>query len=314
MSISSSLDENILASAADQLTAASRAAFCITAPMMKMTEHCVAVMASGGFGLTLIEITGSTNLDTVVYLAAYVDFGNAAALGFHHVLTAYLANSAHMRTSSLIEKLLTRSVLVDVVVPEPAVVLHRGQMEARIAFVLFMLDDDGLAFIIRAAARQVSSFDQFLKFFVGHVLHLFLVCRWCPAHDHIRSEQRLSQVIFDTYGGKELLQRLGFAILIDDNQFIRFFEASLRRFRSVPDDSVAGDGAKSHLRVVADLMIQFPAHRGNSFFQIICQLNIILEFRWKRCVQIAEQGASDTFGVAADRLSAFIFMLPTDIV
>ena len=250
-------------------------------------------MASGGFGLTLIEITGSTNLDTVVYLAAYVDFGNAAALGFHHVLTAYLANSAHMRTSSLIEKLLTRSVLVDVVVPEPAVVLHRGQMEARIAFVLFMLDDDGLAFIIRAAARQVSSFDQFLKFFVGHVLHLFLVCRWCPAHDHIRSEQRLSQVIFDTYGGKELLQRLGFAILIDDNQFIRFFEAS---------------------RVVADLMIQFPAHRGNSFFQIICQLNIILEFRWKRCVQIAEQGASDTFGVAADRLSAFIFMLPTDIV
>ena len=71
----------------------------------------------------------------------------------------------------------------------------------------------------------------------------------------IRSEQRLSQVIFDTYGGKELLQRLGFAILIDDNQFIRFFEASLRRFRSVPDDPVAGDGAKSHLRVVADLMI-----------------------------------------------------------
>lgn len=71
----------------------------------------------------------------------------------------------------------------------------------------------------------------------------------------IRSEQRLSQVIFDTYGGKELLQRLGFAILIDDNQFIRFFEASLRRFRSVPDDFVAGDGAKSHLRVVADLMI-----------------------------------------------------------
>ena len=87
MSISSSFDESILASAADQLTAASRAAFCITAPMMKMTEHCVAVMASGGFGLTLIEITGSTNLDTVVYLAAYVDFGDAAALGFHHVLT-----------------------------------------------------------------------------------------------------------------------------------------------------------------------------------------------------------------------------------
>ena len=80
MSISSSFDENILASAADQLTAASRAAFCIAAPMMKMTEHCVAVMASGGFGPALIEITGSTNLDTVVYLAAYVDFGKAAAL------------------------------------------------------------------------------------------------------------------------------------------------------------------------------------------------------------------------------------------
>ena len=177
MSISSSFDENILASAADQLTAASRAAFCIAAPMMKMTEHCVAVMASGGFGPALIEITGSTNLDTVVYLAAYVDFGKAAALGFHHVLTAYLANSAHMRTSSLLEKLLTRSILVDVVVPEPAVVLHGSQVKTRIAFVLFMLDDDGLAIVVRATAGQFFTGHQFLEFLVSHDLHLFLVCR-----------------------------------------------------------------------------------------------------------------------------------------
>lgn len=188
MSISSSFDENILASAADQLTAASRAAFCITAPMMKMTEHCVAVMASGGFGPALIEITGSTNLDTVVYLAAYVDFGNAAVLGLHHVLTANLANSAHQRTSSLREKLFSAAVFVDVVVPEPSIVLDCGQMEARITIVLLMLNDDGLAFVIRTAAGQVLACDQLLEFFISHVLHLFLDCRWCPAHDHIRSE------------------------------------------------------------------------------------------------------------------------------
>jgi len=102
MSISSSFDENILASAADQLTAASRAAFCIAAPMMKMTEHCVAVMASGGFGPALIEITGSTNLDTVVYLAAYVDFGKAAALfatAREHLLKRLPGDAAWRRAS-----------------------------------------------------------------------------------------------------------------------------------------------------------------------------------------------------------------------
>ena len=114
-------------------------------------------MASGGFRPSLAKVARSTNLDAVVYLAANVDLSDTAALVLHQVCASYLANSAHMRTSALIEKLLTRSVLVDVVVPEPAVVLHRGQMEARIAFVLFMLDDDGLAFLIRAAARQVSS-------------------------------------------------------------------------------------------------------------------------------------------------------------
>ena len=100
MSISSSFDENILASAADQLTAASRAAFCIAAPMMKMTEHCVAVMASGGFGPALIEITGSTNLDTVVYLAAYVDFGKAAALLLRHQIDAGSLGGRHRRSQN----------------------------------------------------------------------------------------------------------------------------------------------------------------------------------------------------------------------
>ena len=73
VSIGSSFDENILTSAADQLTPACRASLRLAAPMMKMTEHCVAVMASGVFGLAVIEITGSANLDTVVYLAVRME-------------------------------------------------------------------------------------------------------------------------------------------------------------------------------------------------------------------------------------------------
>ena len=78
------------------------------------------------------------------------------------------------------------------------IVLYSGQVEARITLVLLMLDDYRLAFVVRTAAGQVFSFDQFLEFFIGHVLHLFLDCRWCPAHDHIRSEWSRSQVIFLT--------------------------------------------------------------------------------------------------------------------
>lgn len=55
------------------------------------------------------------------------------------------------------------------------IVLHGGQVEARIARVLLVLDNDCFAFVIRTTAGQVFSFDQFLEFFVVHVLHLFLI-------------------------------------------------------------------------------------------------------------------------------------------
>ena len=92
----------------------------------------------------------------------------------------------------------------------------------------------------------------------------------------------LSQVIIDTYGGKKLLQQLGFAILINDKRFIRFFEASLIDFFSVPDDTAAGNGAKAHLWIVADLINEFPAYRRNSALLIVRQLNVVLQFRKKR--------------------------------
>ena len=77
ISISSSFDESILTSAADQLTSENWAALCIAASIMETTEQCVAVIASGDFGPALIEITESANLDTVVYLAVNADLGSA---------------------------------------------------------------------------------------------------------------------------------------------------------------------------------------------------------------------------------------------
>ena len=103
MSEISAIYEHVLTVAADQLTTASRASLCIASPMVKVTEQCIAIVASSGFRSSLVEVPWGTNLDAVVYLAANVDFSNTSALGFHHILAAYLANSAHLRTSSLIE-------------------------------------------------------------------------------------------------------------------------------------------------------------------------------------------------------------------
>ena len=91
MSEISAIYEHVLTVAADQLTTASRASLCIASPMVKVTEQCIAIVASSGFRSSLVEVPWGTNLDAVVYLAANVDFSNTAALGFHHILAAYLA-------------------------------------------------------------------------------------------------------------------------------------------------------------------------------------------------------------------------------
>ena len=175
MSISSSLDVYFLTSAADQLTVACRASFCIAAPMVQVSGQRTAIMAPGIGRATLIEVTRGTNLNAVVNLPINVDLGGAAAFCLQHVFSANLTNCAHTRASSLLEKFFSAAIFVNVIVPEPAVVLHGGQVEARIARVLLVLDNDCFAFVIRTTAGQVFSFDQFLEFFVVHVLHLFLI-------------------------------------------------------------------------------------------------------------------------------------------
>ncbi|MDO5323796.1 MAG: hypothetical protein Q4G06_07220 [Clostridia bacterium] len=85
----SSFDEYVLTVAADQLTTASRTSLCIASSMVKVAEQCIAIVASGGFRPSLVKVPRSTNLDSVVYLAANVDLSNTAALGFHHVLAAF---------------------------------------------------------------------------------------------------------------------------------------------------------------------------------------------------------------------------------
>ena len=88
MSEISAIYEHVLTVAADQLTTACRTAFCIASPMVKVTEQCIAIVASGGLRPSFVKVPRSTNLDAVVYLAAIVDLSNTAALGFHHVLAA----------------------------------------------------------------------------------------------------------------------------------------------------------------------------------------------------------------------------------
>lgn len=175
MSEISAIYEHVLASAADQLTTASRASLCIASPMVKVTEQCIAIVASSGFRSSLVEVTRGTNLNAVVNLPINVDLGNAAAFCLQHVFSANLTNCSHIRASSLLEKFFSAAIFVDVVMPKPAVVLDGGQVEARIALVLLVLDNDCFAFVIRTTAGQVFSFDQFLEFFVVHVLHLFLI-------------------------------------------------------------------------------------------------------------------------------------------
>ena len=87
MSFRSSFDENILTSTADQLTAACRASFCIAVPMVQRPEECVAIVASGCFRPSFIEVPGGTNLDAFEYLAVRMEFWDGAPLGLHHVLT-----------------------------------------------------------------------------------------------------------------------------------------------------------------------------------------------------------------------------------
>ena len=99
MSIKSSFDENIPTVATDQLATACWTAFRVASPMVKVTEQCITIVASGGFRPSLVKVSRSTNLDAVVYLAANVDLSDTAALGLHHVLAAYLANSTHQNTS-----------------------------------------------------------------------------------------------------------------------------------------------------------------------------------------------------------------------
>ena len=70
--IRSSFDKNILASATDQLTTACRASLCIAAPMVQMSEECIAVMASGRFRPPFVEVPGSTHLDAVVTDGFYI--------------------------------------------------------------------------------------------------------------------------------------------------------------------------------------------------------------------------------------------------
>ena len=73
MSIRSSFDENVLTYATDQLTAACRASLRITAPMVQMSEECIAIVAPGRFRLSFVKVPGSTNLDAFEYLAVRME-------------------------------------------------------------------------------------------------------------------------------------------------------------------------------------------------------------------------------------------------
>lgn len=160
LTVKLSFDVNALASTADQLTAVGRASLCIAAPMVQMPKEGVTVMAPGRIRHSFVEVPGSTNLDAVVNLAIRMELWDCASFGFHHVLATNLANRAHQCTSSLLEKFFSAAIFVNVVVSEPAIILHCGQVEARIAVILFMLDDDRLALVVGTAAGQILSCNQ----------------------------------------------------------------------------------------------------------------------------------------------------------
>ena len=54
--------------------------------MVQMPEECVAIVASGCFRPSFIEVPGGTNLDAFEYLAVRMEFWDGAPLGLHHVL------------------------------------------------------------------------------------------------------------------------------------------------------------------------------------------------------------------------------------
>ena len=78
----------------------------------------------------------------------------------------------------------TVSIFIDVVVSNPVIVLSSSQMEETYTFVSTSFDDNHLSLSISSATRQFLACNKLLNFLISHVLHLFPICRWCPAHDH----------------------------------------------------------------------------------------------------------------------------------
>ena len=122
--------------------------------MVEVTEQSVAVVAPGRLGPSLVEVAGIANLDAVICLTACMELSNSASICPHHILTTNLANSAHQPTSSLLKKFFSATIFIDVVVPEPAIVLYSGQVESRVTLVLLVLDDDGLTFVVGTTTGQ----------------------------------------------------------------------------------------------------------------------------------------------------------------
>ena len=78
----------------------------------------------------------------------------------------------------------TVSIFIDVVVSNPVIVLSSSKMEKTYTFVSASFDDNHLSLSISSATRQFLACNKLLNFLISHVLHLFPICRWCPAHDH----------------------------------------------------------------------------------------------------------------------------------
>lgn len=74
--------------------------------------------------------------------------------------------------------LLIVSILIDVVVPDPIVVLCCSQVEVTHTIVAAHRDDDHFSLGISAAARQFFALDQLLDLLIRHTLHLFRYCHW----------------------------------------------------------------------------------------------------------------------------------------
>ena len=78
----------------------------------------------------------------------------------------------------------TVSIFIDVVVSNPVIVLSSSKMEKTYTFVSASFDDNHLSLSISSATRQFLACNKLLNSLISHVMHLFPICRWCPAHDH----------------------------------------------------------------------------------------------------------------------------------